>query len=117
MLINIHPLRIADNRDGTSKTFITGEVAGGAPGSGMGTPWAQYSMLDATRGINGAGTIPGDGTYVRWLSDSASFSSYHPGGCHFGYVDGSVHYFSEDIDADVLSYLCTREGREVFSAP
>ena len=44
------------------------------------------------------------------------FSSFHPAGCHFSLVDGSVRFFSEDIDSEVLRWLTTRAGNEVVDA-
>ena len=31
--------------------------------------------------------------------------SKHPGGANFGYVDGTVHFFSENIDSQAFAYL------------
>ncbi|MFI4875913.1 MAG: DUF1559 domain-containing protein [Blastopirellula sp. JB062] len=36
------------------------------------------------------------------------FGSYHPGGCQFTMVDGSVHFFSENMDLTIYQTLGTR---------
>lgn len=41
------------------------------------------------------------------------FFSYHSGGGHFVYADGSTHFIPEDIDADVYRNFSTRSGGEV----
>ena len=73
--------------------------------------------LDTYEGINGPGTLPGGGTWPdphNWRE--AGFSSYHPGGCHFLLVDGSVHFLGENIAADVLTALTTRAQGEPVPA-
>jgi prepilin-type processing-associated H-X9-DG protein len=44
-----------------------------------------------------------------------SFRSDHVGGVQFVFVDGSVHFVSENIDASVLDGLATRNGGEVVN--
>jgi prepilin-type processing-associated H-X9-DG protein len=44
------------------------------------------------------------------------FWSLHPGGAHFLYADGSVHFLGYDADA-ILPALATRAGGEVVSLP
>jgi prepilin-type processing-associated H-X9-DG protein len=44
-------------------------------------------------------------------------SSNHPGGVNSLMGDGSVHFISESIDADVWRALGTRSGRESVSLP
>jgi len=41
-----------------------------------------------------------------------SFRSLHPGGAHFCFADGSVHYVSETIELAVYQGLSTKAGRE-----
>ena len=41
------------------------------------------------------------------------FWSYHPGGASFLFVDGSVHFLSDDIDYQVFLALSTRHGQEI----
>jgi len=65
-------------------------------------------------GINGPGSIPGDGIFTRTGFDG--FFSYHPGGCHFQLADGSVRFISETIDAVTLASLTARGGGETISA-
>ncbi|MBY0457760.1 MAG: DUF1559 domain-containing protein, partial [Gemmataceae bacterium] len=44
------------------------------------------------------------------------FWSPHPGGSHFLYVDGSVHFLSYAADP-VMPALATRSGGEVVEVP
>ncbi len=113
MLLNIVPIRIRDVFDGTSNTLMVGEVTGGEAGSNEGLQWVHWNIFSTANGINGLGTIPGVGAYKNIAE--LSFSSHHPGGCHFQMADGSVHFMSENIDQMVLSAATTRAGGEAFS--
>ena len=121
MFVNQHAFRVADNFDGTSNTLFFGEITGGQPGSHEGHIWYQFNAFDTVLGINGAATIPGEGEYRYFgpgpANNEKSFSSYHPGGCHFGYVDGSSHFVSENIGLLVLNALGTRRGGETVDLP
>jgi prepilin-type N-terminal cleavage/methylation domain-containing protein len=109
-LFNNSRTRIRDVYDGTSSTLMIGEVTGGLPGSYSGQYWMTHNTDDTADGINGPQTIPGGATTHHW---DGGFSSYHPGhGCHFTLVDGSVRFFVETIDQDVLSALSTRDQGE-----
>ena len=44
------------------------------------------------------------------------FSSWHPGGCHFAMVDGSVHFFTTEMELAILQALATRAGGETIDA-
>ncbi len=41
------------------------------------------------------------------------FRSRHPGGCHFGLGDGSVHFISDGIDLASYQALASKAGSEV----
>jgi prepilin-type processing-associated H-X9-DG protein len=106
---------IAKIVDGTSKTLAVGEAAGGGEGSKVGNFWATWNLKDTSEGINGPHTAPGgkypsDAAGPGTASDSAGFSSWHPGACHFLLADGSVHFVSENIAQVVLAALTTRNG-------
>ena len=79
-----------------------------------GWTYADFDLASPYVGLNGAGTIPGDGTWGRYQFE-IGFSSYHPGGCHFLIVDGSVQYISQDIDHNLLVALTTRDGAKYHS--
>lgn len=102
--------RLADITDGLSNTIFIMEVTGGGNGSKNGHPWGILNSNDTAGGINGPNTYPGDRTYS--FHDSGP-SSYHPGGCHFLLGDGSTQFVAENIAADVLAALTTRNGGEV----
>ena len=112
VLLNGSHVRVRDITDGTSNTLMVGEMTGCGSGTHRCLNWVRWNVNDTGNGINGPGTMPGDKT----CSDlHAGFSSYHPGGCHFLFCDGSVHFLSENIDAAMLRYLTTRDGGEVIS--
>ena len=54
--------------------------------------------------------------YVVFQTEFDSFRSDHVGGVNFAFVDGSVHYISEDIEQTVLKALSTRAGNETVDA-
>ncbi len=107
MLMNLRTIHVAEVADGTSNTLFVGEVTGGGPGTHTGWEYVDFDVASISFGINGPGTIPGDGVF-SYATDG--FSSYHPGGCHFLMVDGSVHYISQNINYDLLVALTTRDG-------
>jgi prepilin-type N-terminal cleavage/methylation domain-containing protein/prepilin-type processing-associated H-X9-DG protein len=133
VLFNIKPVNIAQITDGTSHTLIVGEITGARgihPIEGpiwMGYFWVTWDLQDTHLGINGPLSVPGgrddvadplDGVGYNdnrhdEMFDTIGFSSFHPGGAHFAFADGSTHFFSEDINQTVLTSLTTRAGGEV----
>ncbi len=111
-------LRMADICDGTSNTFLIGEMSWDD-----GTLWA-YWPRSTTNGSSGWG-----GSYCcrnlryainafggSWSNDT-SFGSNHPGGCHFLLGDGSAHFLSENTQLKILQALASRDGGEVVKVP
>ena len=45
----------------------------------------------------------------HWVTN---FRSFHAGGAHFGFLDGSVQFLNESIDIDLYRALSTVMGRE-----
>ena len=104
--------RIRDVPDGTSNTVLVGEVTGAGSGTWLGFAWPAGALTDGAGGINGAGTIVGGAPPGTWLGNSSGFSSYHPGGCHFGLADGSSRFVSEELDQFILERLIARNDGE-----
>jgi prepilin-type N-terminal cleavage/methylation domain-containing protein/prepilin-type processing-associated H-X9-DG protein len=114
MLMENKGIRIAEVVDGTSNTLFVGEVTGGEPGTSKTNDWswvwAHFGVFTTYFGISGPGTIPGNGVFDKTINDG--FSSYHPGGCHFLMVDGSVNFISRNTACDVLTAMTTRDGAQ-----
>lgn len=109
--------------DGTSKTLWIGERPvvrwGNNNGdygwwaAGAGLNWLPSgrgdNILDSSEGLR-PGTPLADS-----LDDLFHWWSFHAGGAHFLYVDGSVHFLSYDVDHPTVLALSSRNGAEVTS--
>ncbi|WP_417393109.1 DUF1559 domain-containing protein [Gimesia sp.] len=94
-------MKMRDVLDGTSNVLFVGE---NSPGFHAWSSWAAWhSPMTTAYPINhpfavwgNAQTRIGSGAH-GWV-DGFAASSYHEGGAHFLLVDGSVHFFSENMD-------------------
>ena len=109
VLFNRSDLQVKDITDGTSHTLMVGEVvgAGKAPsGETIAYFWVSHNIQHTGNGINLPIRIPPSA--ITGNPAETGFASYHPGGCNFVCADGSAHFISEEIAADVLRSLTTR---------
>ncbi len=136
VLFNAHAVALSEITDGTSSTLMVGEVTGGPgkhPSQGfawISHMWAGWNCQDTADGLNPFGSVPGgrdtsldpfdgDGGGNRHgeYFDESGFSSFHVGGVHFAFADGSVHFLNEDIQQNVLCVRTTRDGGETSDGP
>jgi prepilin-type N-terminal cleavage/methylation domain-containing protein/prepilin-type processing-associated H-X9-DG protein len=106
-------LRLPNIKDGTSNTFMIGEVI---PDMDIHTSWPYNNNACATCGIgpnsrqvNGNDYAPGDWPNVY------SFRSRHPNGLQFAQADGSVRFVNQSIALASYRALCSINGGEVVS--
>ncbi len=108
-------VRIADIADGTSNTFMLGEVDAARCEENN---WAHAFDAVATCAID-PNAKRADGTYYdpddKW--NTLGFSSLHPGGLQFALADGSVRFISNDIPRAIYRAMATRAGGEVVQLP
>ncbi|QEG35707.1 hypothetical protein Pr1d_30090 [Bythopirellula goksoeyrii] len=112
----IEPPRVrpANITDGLSYSACVGECTGRGvdlKGSGeidaLNGAWASGSNVSHIRGqVNGK--LPPD----AWSEER--IYSEHPGGAQILMADGSVHFVSEEVDADTIRSLCSRDGGEII---
>jgi prepilin-type N-terminal cleavage/methylation domain-containing protein/prepilin-type processing-associated H-X9-DG protein len=119
-------LRMADLVDGTSNTFLIGEMSwddgilwsywprstsNGSSGWGM-----SYCCRNLRYPLHAYGSSTASANGGNGIND-ISFGSNHPGGCHFLMADGSSHFLADDTQLKVLQALASRDGGEVVSIP
>ncbi|MBL8851334.1 MAG: DUF1559 domain-containing protein [Planctomycetaceae bacterium] len=104
------PINVDKVKDGSSNTLFVGEWHyTNAKGDGCGSRmhWAgSWASASTVYGINAKGV--GNG-----YPNGCNFRSYHTGGAHFLFVDGSVHFLSENMNLRTFGWLGTRHGEEV----
>jgi len=112
------------NADGTSKTFLIGEMNYGLTNYNWDcrpnvARWGTTRWAVGYYGITwGATAGPLNSTKLEKFAhplfylEFDSFRSDHPGGVNFAMVDGSVRFIAETIEKSVLDGLATRAGNE-----
>jgi len=132
-------VRIAAVTDGTSNTIMFTEIAGrqkvyykGKPNMGgslldggltLNCAWADYNTSREIRGYNGglasplpAGTVePTAGGASVNVSNVNGIYSFHTGGANTLMGDGSVRFLKENVSAQALAAMITRDQGEVFA--
>jgi prepilin-type N-terminal cleavage/methylation domain-containing protein/prepilin-type processing-associated H-X9-DG protein len=112
--------------DGTSDTILLAEIAGKnelfQDGHDTGTTLSGFfggegGWADATSAASNLYGSSLDGTQNPGpcginCSNDFGLYSFHPGGAHALFADGSVHFLTTDLDIKVLAALITREGGE-----
>ena len=112
--------------DGASNTLLIGELSYSSKNvpvsSGFARPYRVWS-----RGGNGAKSFCSAAKNIKLLINSYDFDdsttkhnninmgSNHPGGCNFGYADGSCHFISETVDLNAYLSQASAAGGEIQS--
>ncbi len=117
------PSRLLEVTDGASQTLLLVEDAGRPqlwemgrliPEAGSGSAgWADSCNQSGLDGYD-----PADGTLVGPCAvnctNQGELYSFHTGGAHALFADGSVQFLHEGLSIEVLSALVTRAGGEVL---
>jgi prepilin-type processing-associated H-X9-DG protein len=123
--------KLGDATDGTSSTLLFGERP---PNADLSLGWwyagwgqrqngdAEFLLGARTRCYNRYRATCEEGPYhftpgtFTNPCDAFHFWSPHPGGAHFAFADGSVHFLRYSAN-DILPALATRAGGETVAVP
>jgi prepilin-type N-terminal cleavage/methylation domain-containing protein/prepilin-type processing-associated H-X9-DG protein len=128
MIYPTSKVRMKDVTDGTSHTFLVGELAwdsgpqriwmvgGGSRGT---LDTYVYTAKNINNPLNTACRQAKEDPVGKCngANNEISFGSKHPGGCHFLMTDGSVQFVKDDITIVVLKALASRKSAETFDSP
>ena len=116
-------LKMADFTDGVSNTFAVGETTYDFPqylwSSTTPSPLGGSVRWGTARWIVGYPRV-GMGTTLfplnaKRFSITGGYTSQHPDGLNFAFMDGSVRFVSNSTDATILNAMSTRAKGEVVS--
>jgi len=126
-------IRLRDVTDGTSNTFLVGELSNDIYGvAGVLRAWhrgslKQSSSSDTSFFPNGNAETLSSMKYIRYgmnpktasglAYNAYAFGSNHVGGGHFCMADGSVRFLSQNMDMVLYRSLSTRGDNEVVTLP
>ena len=115
-------IRLREVTDGTTNTILAGEFnyrledylwsAFSCVARAGEIRWGAHRWAPGYPGVS-LGTTEGDFN-VNLYSNVETWRSDHPGGAQFLLVDGSVHFISESIDAEILDTMAARNDGEVL---
>ena len=117
VLVRRDSMGLRDVLDGTSTTFLAGEMAWFKTAAGVDNPsfrkWIRGCDGSACAGckniLDGIKVTPYNGSNNF---NDVSFGSEHPGGCHFVLCDAAVKFVSENVDLVVYKATASRDGGE-----
>lgn len=115
--------RFRDITDGASNTVALGEIvlAEFLEVERVGSIWlGQYMTGSSTYSVPdlNMGTLSNNVYYRVNGTNTRAYTSFHMGGAHFLFADGSVHFLSESTDADsVLMNLSRKADGNAFALP
>lgn len=109
-------VRLAQIGDGTSNTFVAGEVYDGHLANNT-NRWAiAVRHADTLRSTeNPLNTKPGQG--ITFTNTNGAFGSRHPKGANFVFADAHVQFISDNIPLPIYRALSTRELGETVTLP
>lgn len=132
-------IRVADVRDGTTNTFLLGELlvqqsefqrynsadqqdpgwaGGNSVAQGQTIQPINWEIEPVPTTATWASTTCDDPNRCLWnWSVTWGFKSNHPGGTNFAMADGSVRFVSETINHELYQYLGCRHDSQVATLP
>ena len=123
LLLYNHEVKASRATDGLSKTFLIGELVdldktidswdGDAWVRGVGVGYTVADFMGACRNLRYGINAPKPTNE----GNNGPFASFHPGGTHFSFGDGSATFVSEDIDFPLYQALGSRDMGETASLP
>jgi prepilin-type N-terminal cleavage/methylation domain-containing protein/prepilin-type processing-associated H-X9-DG protein len=113
-------VRFRDVLDGTSLTYMVGEISMTKSSSGVDNigfrKWFRGSATTASAGFKNV-VYPINSTVYNGSNNfnDISFGSNHEGGCHVLLCDGSVQFISENVDLVLYKNMASRDSGEAES--
>ncbi|NQT39361.1 MAG: DUF1559 domain-containing protein [Planctomycetes bacterium] len=118
LFFNDSRIAMRDVLDGTSHTALLCESWGriwpdhAAPTN----PPPGYPAYESSRGMNLHTAVYFDWTPNSNHTNPWKANSFHAGGVHVAFADGSVHFVTDTIELAVFKAIATRAGEEVIDA-
>ncbi|HVC92566.1 MAG TPA: DUF1559 domain-containing protein [Pirellulales bacterium] len=102
-------IKLAQIRDGTSRTYLLGEKqldsAAYDTGANHGDDWSMYTGYQDD--ICRSGNFPPTSDFTK-VTDTTRFGSSHPAGWNAAFCDGGVRWISFDVNPAVHRHLANR---------